>query len=490
MKAPYLVIGILVAVATGLAGFDWRTGLTFALVCIYLAFSMIHLEWGIYIIVAAAVIFIDGWNPKRDPEEVFFRLALGRVYIMEIAVYGLVLIYALKRNLGWVAVRQRTFLSRTPLDTPLMVFALLLPFFAFYGLVLGNPLLDALGYMEWRSLFTAIVFYFLLTTIISTREKALRLFWWFLALDTVIGLYSLALYALRTDGPLPALLGAGPVGEGPMNYTFAFAALGGISWLLYCKGKDPWNRRFLMLAVAVPVVNILVSEKRSAQIGLFVGLIVLTWKIPFWKRLKWGVTCAGAALVILLFVRVLGTGEQSTGLGKSASRYTEVVEFVRNGELTHSGDDDLGFHLFDFVDSFNSVRLRPILGYGFGGQFQRELTSLVGGDLIEPGIVHDQYLDFCVKMGLLGLLAFLWVLFRFLSFSHKAIWRTPVLEHEAISLGLRSAICGDMALEVWMSNWRGNTQMPIVFFLSFALVVCLLRNPRRELAKLRLNERL
>ncbi len=371
-----------------------------------------------------------------------------------------------------------------------MVFALLLPFFAFYGLVLGNPLLDALGYMEWRSLFTAIVFYFLLTTIISTREKALRLFWWFLALDTVIGLYSLALYALRTDGPLPALLGAGPVGEGPMNYTFAFAALGGISWLLYCKGKDPWNRRFLMLAVAVPVVNILVSEKRSAQIGLFVGLIVLTWKIPFWKRLKWGVTCAGAALVILLFVRVLGTGEQSTGLGKSASRYTEVVEFVRHGELTHSGDDDLGFHLFDFVDSFNSVRLRPILGYGFGGQFQRELTSLVGGDLIEPGIVHDQYLDFCVKMGLLGLLAFLWVLFRFLSFSHKAIWRTPVLEHEAISLGLRSAICGDMALEVWMSNWRGNTQMPIVFFLSFALVVCLLRNPRRELAKLRLNERL
>ncbi len=483
MKAPYLVIGFLVLIAVGLAGLDWRTGLTFALVCMYFGFLTVHLELGIYIIVAAAVIFVDGWAPNRDPEDVVFRLSFGRVYIMEIAVFGLLLIYALKRSLGWSSVSQRALFSRTPLDMPLMVFAALLPVFAIYGLVLGNAVQEALGYMEWRSLFMAIVFYFLVTTIITTRKKALQLFWWFLAMDTVIGLYSLALYALRSDGPVPLVLGTGPVGEGPMNYTFMFAALGAISWLLYCKEYDPWKRILLLLAAAVPVVNILMSEKRTPQIGLVVGLVVLTWKIPFWKRLKWGAAGAGVALVILLSVSVLGMRPQRTGFEGSASRYTEVLDLVENSNISTTPDDTLGFHIFDLVDSFNSIRLRPILGYGFGGQFQRELTSLVGGADIQPGIVHDQYLHFCVKMGLVGLVAFLWVLFRFLSFSYKAISRTPVLEHEAISLGLFSAICGDMALEVWGPCWVGNTKMPIVFLLSFALVVCLLRSSRRELAR-------
>jgi hypothetical protein len=47
MKAPYLVIGFLVLMAVGLAGLDWRTGLTFALVCMYFAFLTVHLESGI-----------------------------------------------------------------------------------------------------------------------------------------------------------------------------------------------------------------------------------------------------------------------------------------------------------------------------------------------------------------------------------------------------------------------------------------------------------
>src|SRR5580658_1901136 len=101
MKLPYLVISFLVLTAVGLTGLDLRTGLTFALVCLYFAALAVHLESGIYIILAAVVIFIDGWAPERTYEDVVFHLGLGRVYIMEIAVYGLLLIYAIKRILGW-----------------------------------------------------------------------------------------------------------------------------------------------------------------------------------------------------------------------------------------------------------------------------------------------------------------------------------------------------------------------------------------------------
>src|SRR6266699_2666922 len=61
MRAPLLVIVILALTGAILTSLDSRTGLTFALACLYFNFLTIHLESGIYIILAAAVIFVDGW---------------------------------------------------------------------------------------------------------------------------------------------------------------------------------------------------------------------------------------------------------------------------------------------------------------------------------------------------------------------------------------------------------------------------------------------
>jgi len=479
-----VVLTILISIVTGL---NWQAGLTLTLVSGYILLVSLRLEWGIYAIVAFTVLCIDGWTPNRSPEDVVFRLSVGHIYITEFAVYGLLAAYFVKRAFGKRAVGVNHFFEPTPLDVPLKVFAALLPIFAVYGLALGNSAQEALGYWEWRTLFSAIVLYFLITTIIDTREKALRLFWWFLALDTFVGLYSLILYFLGSEGPFPFLLGAGPVGEGPENFTFMFAALCAISWLLFCREKYPWKRNLVLLAAIVPVLNVVLSEKRDPQIGLLVGLVVVTWRMPFRKKLKWGAATAGLGVMVLLFASVLGVQARSGGFEKSASRYTEILEFINNPSTSASVksasmENTLAFHIFDMVDSFNSVRLRPVLGYGFGGHFVRVYTSLVGGDIVEPGIVHDQYLDFCVKMGAVGLLAFLWVLFRFVSFSFGTISKTPILEHDAISLGFLAAICADMMVEIWSTNWRSGTKMPIIFLFSFAVLVCLLRKPKRNSA--------
>jgi len=475
MKLPYLVISFLVLTAVGLTGLDLRAGLTFALVCLYFAALTVHLESGIYIILAAVVIFIDGWAPERTYEDVVFHLGLGRVYIMEIAVYGLLLIYAIKRILGWNPVSQKAFFCSTPLDRPIIVFAALLPVFAFYGLLRGNTLQDAIGYIEWRCLFLAIVFYFLLVTLADTHAKAMRYFWWFMVLVASKASYSLLIFLLGTRGPFPDVFGSGPVDEGPENYMFVFAALAAVSLLLFARELSKGKRTLVWLIVIVTVINVLVSEKRTPQLGLMVGLIVLASRLKFKQVLKVGFATAFAVLAYLAGTSVLGMNKESQAIGASSSRYEEVVQFIRDPQpqqlLNLNGT--LAFHLLDFVDGWNTVKQRPILGYGFGGQLEREFTLLpnVGGEFVTLGMVHDQYLTLWLKMGLVGLCAYIWLLFSLFRFGARSVPRISSTLERAIVLGFYSALWGDLAMELWGPIWIGNTKFPLIIFFSVGLMI-------------------
>lgn len=469
-----LVMTALVAIITGLS---WQSGLTLTIVSAYLVLISFRLEWGIYVIVTFAVLCIDGWAPNRSPDEVVFRLGVGHVYIMEFAIYGLLATFVIRRMFETEAAPSRHLFAWTPLNKPLAIFGALMPVFGVYGLIRGNPVKDAFGYDEWRSLFAAIVLYFLITSILDKKEKVFRVAWWFLGLTTFIGFYSLILYFFKSDGPLPFVLGTGPVGEAPQNEMFVFAALVAISWLLFCREREPWRRNLLLMAAIILILNVLLSQKRDPQLGIVVGLSVLFWRLPLRKKVRLAGGALGVATVVLLFVGALGI-RANGGLGKSTSRYAEIVEYARNpAEVVAAGNETFLFHIFDLVDSFNSIRLRPVLGYGFGGQFVRRYTALaeVGGSAIQPGIVHDQYLDFWLKMGLFGLAAFLWVLISFFRIARSSLPSPPITEYQVIAFGLYAAMLGDMVIEIWGPGWVGNTKLPVIFLMTFALTICLLR---------------
>jgi len=479
MKAPYLAISLLVLTMAGLAGLDWRTGLTFALVCIYFAFLTVHLESGIYIIVAAAVIFVDGWAPERSPEDVVFRLGLGRLYIMEIAVYGLLLIYALKRSLGWSPVSRRALFSLTPLDRPIIAFAALLPIFAFYGLLRRNPLQDAVGYFEWRLLFLAIIFYFLVVTMIQTPEKALRLFKLFLGIVVLKAVYFLIVYLLRAEYPVPDIFGAGPMDEGPENLMFLFAVLPAISYLSFQFKKDEKTRTVVVGAVIALCANLLLSAKRSTQSGFVIGLLFLLWRLPRGQRLKLAARAAAVLLAVTLLFAALGGKLGSRGIERSGARYEEVFAAFQNPQEVPTMNGTLAFHLLDLWDAWNVIQQRPLLGYGFGSHYDRQLTLLPGvggeGAGLEPGVVHNQYLHIWWKMGFVGLAVYFWLLFRIFQFGSRAIDRFPSTASHAIALGLYSALLGELAILIWGPEWFSSTKASLMIFMSLALILRLVQ---------------
>jgi O-antigen ligase len=467
---PALVcVGLAVAIVA-LVGYDSRLGVAVAGLSIALTLLIVRFEWLTYAIIAVSVVLVDGWALTRSPEDVMFRIGIGRLYLMEILICLLVVGYVWRWGMS-DKLHEGSFLPRTSLDWPLYAWLLAFPIFAAYGLLLGNPLQDAVGYYEWRCLLLGILFYFLLTGLFREEYDRLRLFWWFFGLASVKALYSLILLFSHIDPPLPLIFGSGPVGEGPENVMYVFAALPAVAVVVFRLEKDVWRRTWLVLGVVAFIANIVLSTKRAPQFGLAVGCAVIGLRLPFRQKLRWA-ACLLAAVLAVLFIGGANKGKAQES-ESSPFRYEEIINFLFQQGEPVSRADTLDFHLFDLVDGWNTIKQRPILGYGFGGQTQRELTllAIASGDFVGTGIIHNQYLTFWLKMGIAGPVLFLWLVVSFLLLCHHSVRGAPQTFPAAVAVGVAAAIWGDLGMEFWGAGWVGNTKTPLVIFLALALAV-------------------
>jgi O-antigen ligase len=158
------------------------------------------------------------------------------------------------------------------------------------------------------------------------------------------------------------------------------------------------------------------------------------------------------------------------------------VEFVSSRGETVAAGDTFAFHIFDIVDGWETIRRRPLLGYGFGGQTERNLTllSMAGGEEVGTGMVHNQYLTFWLKMGLAGPLVFLWLLGSFFLYCRRKLQRETRTIAAAVALGICAAVWADVAMEFWTTGWIGNTKTPLVVFLNLALAIGFLNLLNRD----------
>lgn len=386
--------------------------LAVGLLALVISLALLHIgfEAVIYGIVAVTVVLVDGWLITRNPDGVPFRMGIGRLYLMEIPIYLLFLAYLARRRNQKKENNSEGRFASTPLGLPLCAWLVAFPVFAFYGLLLGHPLKDAGGYHEWRCLFIAILFYFLVTSVFR-EYKGLRQLWrWFFLLASAKALYSLVVVITKIDPPLPLVFGQGPVGECPECKMYLFAALPAMAVLLFQAEKDREWRALLACGALIMVADIALSQKREPQIGLLVGLAVLGWHLPRREKIRWGLRAACFAFLIVLSGALKNRGSGDSEIVASLSRYSEITELAQVRGVDISGGGSLAFHLFDIVDGWERVKQAPLLGQGFGGKTERNLTlPLVGGGSDDADfMIHNQYLTFWLKMGIAGPILMLW----------------------------------------------------------------------------------
>jgi putative inorganic carbon (hco3(-)) transporter len=199
------------------------------------------------------------------------------------------------------------------------------------------------------------------------------------------------------------------------------------------------DRRLALAWTLILAVALLLTFSRGGFVSLAVFAVLTVIKVrPDLRRplLVIGVIAAAAVLITVVVA-------STTPLFKSRFSYVALHYTL----LTRSAI---------FTATFKMIAAHPILGVGLGGY----VYKLHGFPEIYP---HDLYLTFWVELGLLGLLAFLFIFVRLFVSAWRALSRTSGFER-ALLWGVVGTVVlwavhgvvdspywkNDMAVEFWL----------------------------------------
>lgn len=173
-------------------------------------------------------------------------------------------------------------------------------------------------------------------------------------------------------------------------------------WLAAQQKNRGWRIGLLVLAAAFVANIALVTPGRS---GYVVFLVLVVWCFAMWRGFKGVFLGALAALVMGLLAFNLSTSVHdrvSTGL-REAQNFSTVSE-----------ETSLGRRMLMAQTALGMIRERPLLGVGTGS-FKQSFSAIAaekytGWRAIPFDDPHNQYLFIATENGLIGLLAFLFMM--------------------------------------------------------------------------------
>jgi O-antigen ligase len=394
--------------------------------------------------------------PQHRPDLLLIGLAASAIAIVWSPLVGAVLIggslpfFFFGRNLvgplsvtppglalmlTWlaVAVRHRQLAlrwPRSPYDVPL---ALLLVSSLLSLLVTQYPLLSV---RELRAvIFEPVLFFWLLQTWRGSAQWALA---GFLAAATLTSL------AAIVQGPLGI---GGTAAEGVLRVQAWYPSANHLALMLgrampfLLAGAIAW-RRWLWLPCAVVGLGLLLTFSTGGWLGaLAAGLVVLVGLGRRRVATRLG-ALAGAALIVVSGLAVMGALPE------------------RLNPLRQTG----GFRLDLWLSSLEMLRDHPLLGVGLDNfVYVYQQTYLREGAAAEPSLSHPHnwILNFWLSVGILGLVAFCWLLVSFWREARRGLPNWLV----AGALGAMA----DMLVHGFIDNSYFLVDLAFVFWLCLAV---------------------
>jgi O-antigen ligase len=414
-------------------GLNWRAT-ALAATGLALTFAAPGHRIDLLLIGLAAVFAGVVWSPMSGPFLIgatlpFFFFGRPLAGPLSVTPPGLSLIAA------WLAVivrlRQvRAAWPRTAYDAPL---ALLLIAALLSLLVTEYPLLSV---RELRAvIFEPVLFFWLLHTLPGSAAWALR---GFLAGATVTAVAAIA------QGPLGV---GGTPAEGVLRAQAWYPSANHLALMLgrawpYLVAGAVIRWQWLWLPAAVVGAALVLTFSTGGWLGALAAALVV---VAVSSRRRVAVRLGGAAALALVVVSGLAIGG---------------VLPERLSPLRQTG----GFRLDLWLSSLEMVRDHPLLGIGLDNfAYLYQQVYLRAGAAAEPNLSHPHnwLLQFWLDLGLLGLVAFVWLLLRF--------WRearTP--RHGWMVAGALGAMA-DVLVHGAIDNSYFLVDLAFVFWLTLAV---------------------
>ena len=207
--------------------------------------------------------------------------------------------------------------------------------------------------------------------------------------------------------------------------------------------------------LALQAVTLALTQARGPWLAAVAGAILFGILIS----MRWGIgrllgMIAGCALLVALFVGLLNIPH---GPLESLKRY-EVLR--RLGSLSALEAGSIGYRLLLWDSIGRLIRIHPSIGstpdplagmrlfIGYGP----ETLGLAIEKVLHPGLArgfslvvsqdraHNDLLQHIAESGLLGLAAFIWLLFAFYRVTLKALWRSGDRNHQLSLIALIAAV--------------------------------------------------
>jgi O-antigen ligase len=305
--------------------------------------------------------------------------------------------------------------------------------------------------------------------VLDTREKAAAAMRWFtysgivlsvaLIGDTLSGAHVLFLQEVRIV--TEAQLSATSYGGGDVGGIISFSLIA----LLAYAAVSAERRAFHLVAAAVCFYALMITQTRSAVLGLGLGGLYSLFGMRTTQRLSFLAIGAGAVVAFLVVPVLL----PDSGLAHAISSFTAAVQ----GGIGVKHDENVIFRLLRWDRVFELWREHPIFGVGFGQPLiPKSLISSDENGLFNAGLPHNTYLTVLARLGLFGFLLIMGAWIASIVLATKAI-RRPTFGADAFAAGASLvAMIGFATFVLFLERPMHNAALWIV-----AAIACRLAGP-------------
>ncbi len=381
-----LVIGLLLVAALtfiSIARPPWSAAAVFAVIAGAAVF-LSRLDLAFCLFIASEVLITEDillLTEKLYPT--LYKLSLPGLFINPFEVFLVLLLVV-------TIFSSRARFVRTSLDIPLLAFGLA----CVAGYITCVRLTGEAGRIfEPRRILHFYVVFFLTVNIITTRERLKLLLWVFGAAVILKSAEGMCLYfqgaGLQIKWRITAIFTGW--GDGLNFVTYLLFVL-----LLLIRKPEGVRRGMWLLFWPMVLLTLLNTYKRAYYVGLAAALGFLFLLEGGRRRVRF-VVFGTLALVLLLGVITVTNSWYAVG---------QSVWSIFHPTMESSAH----YRLVEWKNALLSIQAHPWLGIGLGGILEMLVylprTNLLG--------VHNTFLWVTVKLGLLGLLVYLWLILSYL----------------------------------------------------------------------------
>lgn len=294
--------------------------------------------------------------------------------------------------------KQMNFTLKTPLTIPFGLFLIWGLFDLFFAINKANSIHDI-----YAHLVKYLFFFYVLVNFFASREKFLYLIWIVIISSTVFAAGQMIYDYIILGRDISMKLGLYSSTEMPSNIVGIITIFALLLSLFHLKEeKEPAAKIILVVCLCILALATLATQTRGALIALLASLI-----LSFFGNRK---IVATVSLLILLAVLFL-----------------PVKNVLTASAIQNKVDTDLRLQIWRMYGEI--VKDHPLTGIGFGMQtyYDEHLLARYNAQLPPEHrptqlykAPHNLLVDIAVRLGLVGLFLFLYIIFAFVRMGIKA----------------------------------------------------------------------